>query len=196
MASTKGRKFPAEPLTREEMLAIAKIPSKQAPTGIRNRALLYVLWRAGLRISEALSLETRDMDAAYGTIRVREGKGRKARVVGMDVVGFAAVEKWHDRRHADGIESNDVVFCTLAGRKLSRRYVEAMLGRLAVRAGITKRVHPHGLRHTFACELADEGVHIREISKLLGHASIATTAGYLDHLNPQQAIDAARNRTL
>ncbi len=98
-------------------------------------------------------------------------------------------------RRKRGIRSRKApVFCTLDGKSIKDAYVRALLPRLAKRAGITKRVHPHGLRHTGAAELRAEGVDIGIISKQLGHRSISTTARYLDHIAPQAVIAVMRGR--
>jgi site-specific recombinase XerD len=193
-SSTKGRKFPPEPLTPEEVRRLLQACSSAAPTGIRNRALLVVLYRGGLRISEALALKPKDLDAKAGTVRVLHGKGDKARTVGLDVLAFEAVARWVDVRRNLGINNHAPVFCTLKGRRLSPAYVRALLPRLARKANITKRVHAHGLRHTHAAELANEGVPLHVIRKQLGHASLATTDRYLDHLAPQDVIEAMQAR--
>ncbi len=86
------------------------------------------------------------------------------------------------------------LLCTLAGGRMGDAYVRVLLPRLGRRAGIEKRVHAHGLRHTHAAQLRVEGVDIGIISKQLGHRSIATTARYLDHIAPQQVIEAMRTR--
>ncbi len=86
------------------------------------------------------------------------------------------------------------MFCTLQGKTLQTRYVRTLLPRLARKAGIAKRVHAHGLRHTHAAELAAEGVPPNQIQRQLGHASLATTSRYLDHIAPQDLVDAMRRR--
>ncbi len=193
-SSNKGKRLPPEPLTPEEVTRLLRAPSTRAPTGVRNRALLVVLYRAGLRISEALALRPKDLDRARGTLRVLHGKGDKSRTVGMDPDAFAALERWLDRRAFLGVKGSAPIFCTLAGEQVSTAYVRAMLPRLRKRAGIEKRVHAHGLRHTLASELRAEGVDIGSISKQLGHSSISTTARYLDHVAPQAVIDVMRAR--
>lgn len=175
------------------MSRLLRAPSNRAPTGIRNRALLTLLYRTGLRISEALALRPKDVDRKAGTVRVLHGKGDKARVVGMDPEAFAALDRWLDVRSTCNIAAA-TVFCTLKGRPVSSAYVRAFLVRVARRAGIDKRVHAHGLRHTFAAEMRTEGKEIGIISKALGHSSIATTARYLDHVAPTAVIDAMRGR--
>lgn len=194
-ALNKGCKYPAEPLSADEVRRLLAAPSRRAPTGIRNRALLVVLWRAGLRVSEALALCSKDVDPAAGTLRVLHGKGDKSRTVGMDPEAFALLERWMDARARLGHNGKAPLFCTLKGAPLSSAYVRALMPRLAKRAGIEKRVHAHGLRHTLAAELRAEGVDIGVISKQLGHSSIATTARYLDHVAPAAVVDAMRSRT-
>ena len=82
------------------------------------------------------------------------------------------------------------LFCTLDGAPVSDDYVRGLLRRLGAKAGIDKRVHPHGLRHTFAVELEQAGTPVTVISKLLGHSSVAVTSRYLDHLTNGQAVEA------
>jgi site-specific recombinase XerD len=185
----KGRKFPPEPLTPDEVAAIIGGCSPRARTGIRNRALLVLLYRSGLRISEALALKPSDVDLARHTVRVLHGKGNKATVRGFHPTATDALARWIDTRKGLGLR-NGPLFCTLDGRPLHDQYVRLLLGRLAVKAGIDKRVHPHGLRHTFADELRAAGVDVVVISKLLGHSSIAVTSRYLDHLTNDRAVAA------
>jgi site-specific recombinase XerD len=220
---------------------------RYTPTGLRDRALIALLYRTGLRINEALSLYPKDLELAEGSVRVLNGKGGKSRTVGLDPGAAAVIERWLDARSRclaqSLLECHDVtllgtrsqriagqvtrpgchdvtprdakspsaerghsavpsvalgrhpVFCTLRGQPMSDAYVRVMLKRLAARAGIDKRVHAHGLRHTHAAQLRAEGVDIGIISKQLGHASISTTARYLDHLAPRAVIEAMRRRS-
>jgi site-specific recombinase XerD len=185
----KGRKFPAEPLTPDEVAAIIGGCSPRARTGIRNRALLTLLYRSGLRISEALALKPSDIDLKRHTARVLHGKGDKATVRGFHPSATDALARWIDTRKSLGLR-NGPLFCTLAGGPVYPQYVRLLLERLAGKAGVDKRVHPHGLRHTFADELRAAGVDVVTISKLLGHSSIAVTSRYLDHLTNHQAVEA------
>lgn len=189
-----GKRYPAEVLTPDEVRRLMRAPSSRAPTGVRNRALIVVLYRAGLRVAEALALMPKDIDRDAGSVRVLHGKGDKARTVGMDPEAFALLERWLDVRAARGINGRAPIFCTLGGGQLKSAYVRALLPRLAAKAGIDKRVHAHGLRHTMAAEMRAEGQDIGVISKALGHSSIATTARYLDHVAPVAVIDAMRTR--
>lgn len=191
----KGQKYPVEILTPEEVNRIITACSGRAPTGIRNRALVAVLYRAGLRIGETLDLRPKDLDRERGTIRILHGKGDKARTVGMDPAGFALVERWLDKRATLGINGRSPVFCTLKGGRMEESYVRQMLIRKAKKAGIEKRVHPHGFRHTFACELRKEGVDIKLIQQQLGHRWLSTTARYLQHLEPGAVVETMAART-
>ena len=190
----RGRKLPAEPLTPDEARWLLNAPSNKAPTGIRNRALIALLWRGGLRIAEALSLRPKDLDATRGTVRILRGKGAKARTVGLDPEAWAVVQRWIDKREQLGINGHHPLICTLKGGPVNTAYVRALLPRLGRKAKIVKRVHAHGLRHTMATELRQEGVDMGVISKQLGHSSISTTSRYLDHVAPQAVIDAMQQR--
>jgi len=190
----KGRKFPAEPLTEAEVGALLRGCSLRAPTGIRNRALIAVMYRAGLRVSEALALRPADVNLADGTLRGLHGKGGRSRTVGLDAGAMDAVTRWMDRRREYGFRGGPL-FCTLHGTPVSDRYVRDMLKRLAAKAGLEKRVHPHGLRHTHAAELVREGVPVNVIRDQLGHASLAVTDRYLRNVAPADLIALGKRRT-
>jgi site-specific recombinase XerD len=182
-----------EVLTSTEVASLLRQCSTTAPTGIRNRALITVMYRAGLRVDEALDLRWADVNPANGTIRVLHGKGDEARTVSIDDGGMALVQRWMDARNRLGL-GRQPLFCTLAGGKLSDSYVRNMMSRIARKAGIEKRVHPHALRHAHAAELSAEGVPVNVIQQQLGHKHLSTTDVYLRHISPQQVIDMGRNR--
>ena len=189
--ANKGRRLPAELLSGEEVRALLRACSSRAPTGVRNRALIAVLYRGGLRISEALALHAKDVDQAVGTVTVLHGKGDQRRTVGMDPAAFALLERWLDKRRALGLFSGRrPIFCTLEGRAIDSSYVRRLLPRLAARAGIEKRVHAHGLRHAHAAELAAEGLPVNVVQQQLGHGSLATTDRYLRHIVRRGSSDA------
>src|ERR1035441_5598202 len=190
----KGHKYPAEPLSADEVALLLRGCSLRAPTGIRNRALIAVMYRAGLRVSEALALRPADVNTTDGTLRVLHGKGDKARTVGLDAGALDAVARWMDKRRESGFR-NGPLFCTLAGGPLSAGYVRDMLKRQRAKAGIEKRVHPHGLRHTHAAELVREGVPINVIRDQLGHSSLAVTDRYLRNVAPADLIALGKSRT-
>jgi len=188
------RRYPIEPLTAGEVKLLMRQFSTTTATGIRNRALITVMYRSGLRISEALALKPADVDPKQGSIRVLHGKGDKSRVVSIDDDALAVVQRWMDRRKIARIR-NGYLFCTLQGADIKGSYVRAMLKRQAERAGITKRIHPHGLRHSHAAELVAEGVPVNVIQQQLGHAHLSTTDVYLRHVAPADVIAIGRNRT-
>lgn len=195
LPTNKGKKLPAEPLTSEEVRLLIRACSKRASTGIRNQALIVVLYRAGLRINEALGIMPKDLGSNAGTIRVLQGKGSTSRVVGLDAGAWAILQLWLDRRASLGIGSRSPVFCTLKGAPLESAYVRSLFPRLARKAGIEKRVHPHGLRHTFAFELANENTPLHLIQAQLGHKHLSTTDRYVRHLNPTAVVEAMKART-
>ena len=190
-----GQHYPAEILTPDEVRALIKACSNRAPIGIRNRALLVLLYRGGLRITEALRLHPKDLDRAAGTVTVLRGKGGKRRTIGLDPGAFAVVERWLDARAKRRISGRAPLICTLHGKPVASAYVRALMPRLARRAGIEKRVHAHGLRHTHAAELALEGKAMNLIQAQLGHSSLATTSRYLAHIAPAELVKAMQART-
>lgn len=166
----------------------------KAPTSIRNRALIVVMWRAGLRISEAIALLPKDLDPEAGRIVVREGKGKKPRVVAMGSLAWDALEEWMRVRRKLGIKASKPVFCTLNGDELKGAYVRAMLKRKATSAGIDpERVHPHAFRHAFAVDMHKAGKPLDHLRRLLGHTHLATTTRYLERIDPEEVLDSARS---
>jgi integrase len=186
---TRGRRYAAELLTPAEVAAILDTCSRRAPTGIRNRAMLTLLYRSGLRISELLALRLSDVNLDAHTIRLLDTKSGKSQTRGFHPSATDALARWADKRRQLGIR-NGRLFCTLDGGPVSAEYVRMMLRRAAAKAGIEKRVHPHGLRHTFAAELEAAGTPVTTISKLLGHSSVAVTNTYLQHLTNSEAVTA------
>ena len=146
--------------------------------------MICLLWRGQLRISEAAALKAADFDPVACTLRVLHGKGNKARVAVIDAQAAAVLSEWLEVRKGLGLNGHRPIFCTLKGGPMSTAAVREMLPRRARKAGITKRVHAHGLRHTGASELAQEGVALVDIQQQLGHSSAATTDRYLHQLNP------------
>lgn len=122
------------------------------------------------------------------------GKGDRRRAVGLAPGPLAIMLHWVERRKQLGVNGRAPLLCTLRGRPLNPSYVRTLLPRLAGRAGIEKRVHPHGLRHSHAYELMMEGVPVPIIQQQLGHASLATTDTYLRHIAPRDVIAAMQRR--
>ncbi len=189
------RRFPAEPLGLADVEALRAACSRRAPTGIRNRALLAVLFRSGLRISEALALFPKDLDPAGGSLRILHGKGDKARTAPLPSDAAEAVDRWLDCRKRLRLTGRHPLFCTLRGEPLWDSYVRTLCKRLAAKAGIEKRVHPHGLRHGWALAQVQSGTSLNAIQQLLGHRSLHTTSVYLQHIAPAAAVAEATAKT-
>lgn len=169
-----GQRIP-EILTDDERRALLDAPSKTAPTGIRNRAMMAVMLDTGLRCAECCDLGTRDINTDTGRVTVVQGKGGKDRILWAGPETLEAVKAWLKvRPAADGA----LLFSTLAGDPVSTRYVRAMVERMATRANITHTVHPHTLRHTFGTDLYRQTHNIRLTQKALGHSSVTTTTIY------------------
>jgi site-specific recombinase XerD len=195
----KGRLFPAEVLTSDEIRAMLRMLPRRGAIALRNRALIVMLWRCGLRVAEALALEPKDVDLKLGTVTVLQGKGKKRRTVGIDPRACENIARWLEAREDLGLKPHEgklfvVVQMPYRGRPMKTQNARDLLNVLARRAGVHRRVHPHGLRHTHAFELMKEGVPLPIIQKQLGHNDLATTAHYIDHLAPFEVIDAMQRR--
>jgi len=178
---TRGKLLPPEVLTEVEVRALIGACSTRGITGHRNRALLAILWRTGVRISEALELRPHDVDFKNGTVRVRLGKGLKPRTTVLsNLDALPLIERWlEERGKLLTVGQGAPILCTLKGTPTDPSYARHLLPRLAKRAGLERRVHPHGLRHTHAADLALAGVPVLAIQQQLGHHSLTTTASYL-----------------
>jgi site-specific recombinase XerD len=187
-----GRTFPPEPLTREEADALIAAALAEPRMGLRNGAMIALMFRGGLRVSEVLALRASDVDGQRFTVAVRHGKGDKSRVCHIGPAAAALADRWKRERIRLGGAAGPL-FCTREGGPVSDRYVRMMMHRLGRVAGIDKRVTPHQLRHSHASELAWAGTPVNVISKQLGHSSSTTTARYLDHItNRDVALWVAR----
>jgi site-specific recombinase XerD len=129
-----------------------------------------------------------EIDIRALTLRVLHGKGDRSRAGGFDQRTADILLAWIECRKMVPTTERSPLFCTLRGKRLASANVRETIHRLGRQAGVEKRVHPHGLRHTLASQLAGAGESLVDIQVILGHASIATTAGYIRHLNPIGAI--------
>jgi len=182
------RKLPPEIYTPEEIHRVMRVCGR-ARAGARTRALIALLWRAGLRVSEALALRPQDVHAD-GTIRVQRGKGGRQRTVAVDAEGLAWLAAWQALRPAEGA----TFLCTLKGARMTAGNVRTRFARIGARAKLGRRLHAHGLRHTFSMELAREGIPLPIIQAALGHASLTTTSRYVSHFGSPQVLEALRMR--
>ena len=172
-----GRYLP-NVLSEEEVTAL--IDSVQLDTwqGVRDKAILEVLYGCGLRVSEAVALQISCVFLKEGFIRVI-GKGNKERLVPLGEMAVEAINAYLDvRPNPDDAVSSDVLFLNRFGRSLSRVSMFNMIKRQAVATGIRKEISPHTFRHSFATHLLEHGADLRVVQEMLGHESISTTEIY------------------
>ena len=168
-----------------------------SPEGVRLRGIIVVLWRAGLRISEALALNETDLDPGRGSLVVRHGKGDKRREVGMDRWAWthlAAVARAPKRTCRSGDCS---AWCAArhAGTAVRIRQVSERNCITPPRvAGVRRRFAPHQLRHAHAVEMSREGISLLVIQRQLGHADLAITSRYLRGIDNTEIIAAVHER--
>ena len=157
-------------------------PGGEARGSLRDRAIVELLYGAGIRVGEIAGLDVRDVDLHRGDVRVL-GKGGKERVVPLPGAARDAIRDYLDARRAPGLLA-EPMFPSLrssplgGARRLSTRDFRRIVKARARRVGIADRVHPHRLRHSYATHLLDMGADLREIQELLGHASLSTTQKY------------------
>ncbi|MEM8934245.1 MAG: tyrosine recombinase XerC, partial [Acidobacteriota bacterium] len=170
------------------------------PLGLRDRALLEVLYGCGLRVAELTGLDWHDLDLGGRTLRV-VGKGDKERMVPFGHPALDALRAWkavwpeirRRFRGADLPEADESpVFLNTRGARISTGSVRYLLDRLGVDAAVAGGVHPHALRHTFATHLLEHGADLRSIQELLGHASLSTTQRYT-HVDIDRLLSVYRD---
>lgn len=176
------------PVTPVEAMQLLDASSPSTSTGLRNRALIALLWRVGLRPGEALALSVDDVDAAARAVRTAD------RVAGMDDIAVREIAAWAERRAEADLPSSGPFISTLRGKPLSQAYVRELLPRLAERAGLDSRVHAMGLRYACAAELAGEGVPTEIIEFQLGIRPQSAVARYLPTPADEDVIAAMAAR--
>jgi integrase len=190
----KGLRYAADPPTVEEIVAVMRAVG-DFRHGQRLRGLVVVLWRAGLRISEALALGEADLDRRRGSLLVRRGKGGRRREVGMDEWGWEQLRPWLDARLELPVGP---LFCVVngptCGRAWSSAAARAALRRTAAAAGVRRRFAPHQLRHAHAVEMAREGVPLIVIQRQLGHSNLGITSIYLQGIDNAEIIETVHAR--
>ena len=160
----------------ESPTTISEKPSEGSKEkGLRDRAILELLYSSGLRVSELVGLNSNQLDLDLGIVRVM-GKGRKERIVPVGVKAIEALEAYLEKRGM--LEGEEPIFVNSLGGRLTARSVGRLMKRYTRHSGIFRKVSPHSLRHTFATHLLDAGADIREIQEMLGHSSLSTTQRY------------------
>lgn len=178
-----GRKLPRF-LSVDEVDRILSIAqTDRSPEGIRNRAMLEILYATGLRVSELVSLTVDSLNLQKGFLRAF-GKGSKERIVPIGKSASTALQDYLDqvREILRKGRSSQTLFLTRRGRGMTRQMFWTMIKGMAVKAGIREKVSPHVLRHSFATHLIERGADLRSVQAMLGHSDIATTQIYT-HLN-------------
>jgi site-specific recombinase XerD len=186
----KGQQYPADPPGIAEIVQVMKA-CPETISGRRTRALILLLWRSGLRISEALALHEQDLNERDRSIFVRNGKGNKSRKAAMDEFGWQELRPWLEERKTLPVGTVfPIVTGPTAGRAWCPSGARTALKRAAKHSGVRRRIHPHGFRHAHAVELAREGIPIHLIQRQLGHGNLAVTAVYLAGIGNGEVLEA------
>jgi len=170
------RKLP-DVLSREEMEDLLARPDMDTSLGFRDRAMLELLYAAGLRVTELITLTSLDFDAQAGVLRVF-GKGDKERLVPIHDLAQDLLSRYLQSIRPAFNPVKEFLFLNRSGKGLSRQGVWKLIKRYALDAGIRKEISPHSLRHSFATHLLEGGADLRTVQMLLGHADIAATEIY------------------
>ena len=191
-----ARKLPRV-LTYEEVDRLLAAPPKDTPRGVRDSAMIHLMYASGLRVSELCSLRIADLDRRVGTVSPL-GKGGKRRVVPVGQVALERLDLYLDavRAHSKGALTDPHVFLSPRGKRFTRQGLWKLLKAYARAAGITTPISPHKLRHSFATHLLRGGADLRAVQAMLGHADLGTTEIYTrvaqDHV--RTAYDRAHPR--
>jgi site-specific recombinase XerD len=164
----------------------------ETPAERRDRALLELLYGAGLRVSEAAALDIAHVDTREMAVLVH-GKGNKQRTVVMGVPARDALVRYLQARSGLARGPGTALFLNRRGGRLSQRRIQLIVRAFALKAGLDTRVHPHLFRHTFATHLLDGGAELRVVQELLGHASPNTTQVYLHVTEERQRAELERS---
>lgn len=166
-------------VSQEEMNRILSGPDNSTPSGLRDRAMLELLYATGLRVSELISLSMNSINWQVGFLAVM-GKGGKERVVPVGRTAYDAVRRYVDEARPKFVRSKttEVLFLNRFGRAFTRQGLWKIIVGYAQKAGLQKNVHPHTFRHSFASHLLEGGADLRAVQVMLGHSDISTTQIY------------------
>ena len=202
VSSPKLNKYIPGCLSVDEMFGLLEAPTRDTPLGLRDQAILELLYSTGLRVSEVSSLNMSNIDFKERLVRVR-GKGNKERIVpigrkALEVLGqyLNATSKLRKKAKADS-ENEAPLFINYRGGRLSVRSIARLLKKYVTQCGLSPDISPHAVRHSFATHLLDGGADLRSVQELLGHESLSTTQKYthvsLDRL--MEVYDKAHPRS-
>jgi len=169
-------------LTVDEVFSILEKSCSNDPVGLRNKAMLELLYTSGIRRAELIGLNCSDIDFKQALIKVR-GKGKKERVVPVGEQALQSMREYRDRGRVEAAQSDsfgagEPFFTSKKGERLNPRTISRIVDKLTVSGGINRKISPHVLRHTFATHLLDGGADLRAIQEMLGHESLSTTQKY------------------
>jgi len=167
-------------LSIEEIDALIATPDRSKPQGVRDIAMLELLYASGMRISELIELNIEDIHLTMGFVRVF-GKGRKERIIPLGKGALNAISKYLERARYElqgKYPKTDALFISHRGKRLTRQGCWKIIKEYAQKARINKELTPHVLRHSFATHLIENGADLRAVQEMLGHADIATTQIY------------------
>jgi len=170
------KKLP-EFLTREEISRVLALPDASTPLGLRDRAMLEILYAAGLRVSELIGMHVLDYDPQVGLLKVF-GKGSKERLVPIHFTAQKILNSYLEITRPSFKPAEDLVFLNRSGKGLTRQGVWKLIKKYAEQAGIRRSISPHTFRHSFATHLLEGGADLRTVQILLGHADISATEIY------------------
>jgi integrase/recombinase XerC len=190
LASPKVRKALPTFLGVDAAREVMEAPSGETSSGLRDRAVLELLYGSGLRVSELAGLELGDLDFSGGTVRVR-GKGNKERIAPVGRAALESVRAYLAQRSAlvrgGAAVHPTALFVSSRGRRLGVRQVQLLVHRYGALGAGRSDLHPHALRHTCATHMLEGGADLRAIQEMLGHASLATTQRYT-HVSLEQLM--------
>jgi len=175
----KGWMHLPDTLSREEMATLLNEPGRETPAGIRDTAMLELLYATGLRVSELIALDMGHVNWQVGYL-IAFGKGDKERIVPIGQVAYDAVKLYVDQVRPLLLKGkmNEVLFLNRRGERMTRQGFWKIIHFYTQRAGLGKKVHPHTFRHSFASHLLEGGADLRSVQVMLGHADISTTQIY------------------
>ena len=160
-------------LSQDQIKSLLRGIEGERPLDKRNLAILSFLYGTGARVSELVALNIEDVDFKTGLVRLR-GKGGRERIIPAGMVVMERLKQWLDSRHDMG----GAVFTSMNGRRLSDRHIRNILRAALQRAAVQLPISPHGMRHSFATHMLENGADIRTVQELLGHMSLSTTQVY------------------
>jgi len=190
LESPKVWKNLPEVLSRRDVEQLLAAPDTDTVFGIRDAAILETMYATGARAQEVVDLRTEDVNLEFAYVRLR-GKGGKERIVPLGRAARGRLRGYLDegRPTLAGRRDDGSLFLSRTGRRLNRERIWQIIRKLALKAGLAVKVHPHMLRHSFATHLLEGGAGLRDVQEMLGHANISTTQVYTH-------VDASRLRSV